>query len=304
MPAIEVTMPSGAPAAASVGPCSMCASTKHAGGGSSQPARRQLAVAERGERLGQRDAVGVDAGRPRRRRASPQTARLPKQPRPKRGPSSSRNAMTASVRRGGPSRAIASAASSASEHAERAVEAPAVGRRVEVRAAPDLGQLGLAAGEPADEVAGRVELDLEPRLAHPARTSSNARCSPSPGRAGSCRPRGRSRRACRAARGCARRATPGWRFGTPPESARAGCSRARVCQGEGDSHANGERAGAWRASTARRSRGFPVSRHPPGARGRRRRRCAARTPSGAPRRRSMCSASGDLPDLLRPARDS
>ena len=53
-------MPSGAPAAASVGPCSMCASTKHAGRRLEPAGRRQLAVAERGEGLRERDAVGVE----------------------------------------------------------------------------------------------------------------------------------------------------------------------------------------------------------------------------------------------------
>ena len=54
------------------------------------------------------------------------------------------------------------------EHAERAVEAPAVRRGVQMRPAPDLRQLGLASPQAPDEIAARVARDVEPCLAHPA----------------------------------------------------------------------------------------------------------------------------------------
>jgi hypothetical protein len=50
-------------------------------------------------------------------------------------------------------------------HAERPVETARAGNGVEVRARPDL---ALAAGDPADQVAGGVDLGLEPRLKEPA----------------------------------------------------------------------------------------------------------------------------------------
>ena len=160
--------------------------------------------------------------------------------------------MAASVRRGGPSARDRLGGVERQEGAERAVEAPAVRRRVEMRPAPDLGQIGLAA-----RAAGRrrcrprrTRPRARPRASSPPRARTPA-ARPRPARAGWCRPRGRSRRACRDGRECARRATPAWRFGTPPESTRAGCSRARVCQGEGDSHANGDgRAPGARARQA------------------------------------------------------
>ena len=83
-------------------------------------------------------------------------------------------------------RRIASAASSASEHAERAVEAPAVGRRVEVRAAPDLGQIGLAPEQPARRgcrPASNVDVEPAPRASsRPRARRRAARRRPSPGR--------------------------------------------------------------------------------------------------------------------------
>jgi hypothetical protein len=54
------------------------------------------------------------------------------------------------------------------DDAERAVEAAAVRHRVEVRAGPDFGQLGPAPTQPPEEIPCRVDLDLEPGLAHPA----------------------------------------------------------------------------------------------------------------------------------------
>ena len=76
--------------------------------------------------------------------------------------------MTVSPRRGGPSGGDRLDRVERAEHAEGAVEATAVGRRVEMRPAPDLRQLGLASLEAPDEVAASVARDLEPCLAHPA----------------------------------------------------------------------------------------------------------------------------------------
>jgi hypothetical protein len=38
-----------------------------------------------------------------------------------------------------------------------------------VGAGPDLGQVGTGAAQPPDEVAGRIDLDLQPGLGHPTR---------------------------------------------------------------------------------------------------------------------------------------
>ena len=138
------------------------------GRGLEPAARRQLAVAERGERLAERSRRRRRAGRPRRARACRRRARLPKTPRPKRGPSSSRNATATERRSEPPSTRDRLERVERREHAERAVEATAVGRRVEVRAAPDLGQRRARADERPVQVAGRVERDLEPGLGHPA----------------------------------------------------------------------------------------------------------------------------------------
>ena len=56
----------------------------------------------------------------------------------------------------------------AGDHSERAVVAAALWDRVEMRARPDLGQLGLVAGQPAEQVAVRIDLDLEAGLPQPA----------------------------------------------------------------------------------------------------------------------------------------
>ena len=167
MPAIELTMPSGAPAAASVGPCSMCSSTKHAGGGSSQPARGS-SPSPSDANASAREMPSASRRSPSSSSSCPQIARLPNTPRPKRGPSSRRKAMTTRPRRGAPSARDRLRGVERAEHAEGAVEAAAVGRRVEMRTAPDLGQIRLAAGQPAHQVARRIARDLEARLAHPA----------------------------------------------------------------------------------------------------------------------------------------
>ena len=54
------------------------------------------------------------------------------------------------------------------DDAERAVVLAARGDGVQVRARPDLGQLGPLAAKPPDDVPDRVPLDLEPGLLHPA----------------------------------------------------------------------------------------------------------------------------------------
>ena len=155
--------------------------------------------------------------------------------------------MAATVRRGGPSARIASAASSARSVPSAPSKRPPSGGVSRCDPLQISGRSGSLPESRPTTLPAASNSTSSPRLAHPAPPRARMPAArPRPGRAGWCRPRARSRRACRAARECARRATPGWRFGTPPESARAGCSRARVCQGEGDSHANGERAGAWR----------------------------------------------------------
>ena len=55
------------------------------------------------------------------------------------------------------------------DHSERSVEAPAVRHRIEVRAGPDLRQLGPRAPQTADEIARRIHVDDQPRLPHPLR---------------------------------------------------------------------------------------------------------------------------------------
>src|SRR5205823_10435266 len=55
-----------------------------------------------------------------------------------------------------------------SDHAQRAVEPATPGNRVEVRARPDVRQLGPAPTQPAEEIPSRVGGHLEPGLPHPA----------------------------------------------------------------------------------------------------------------------------------------
>ena len=234
MPAIEVTMPSGAPGGRERRAL-LDVRLDEAGGRGLEPAASWAARRSRARRTPRRARRRRRrADRPRRPRACRRARGCRSTPPPKRGPSSSRKAMAASVRRGGPPAAIASAASSASERAERAVEAPAVGRRVEMRAAPDLGQLGLAAAQPP----GRGCRPRRTRPRAPPRASSRRRARtraarPGRGPGGSCPLRGRSRRARRGARGCAGRAPPERRTRGPPTWIRAACSLGRVCQGPG-----------------------------------------------------------------------
>ena len=180
MPAIELTMPSGAPAAASVGPCSMCSSTKHAGGGSSQPARGS-SPSPSDANASAREMPSASRRSPSSSSSCPQIARLPNTPRPKRGPSSRRKAMTTRPRRGAPPARDRLGGVERAEHAEGAVEAPAVGRRVEMRTAPDLGQIRLAARQavPTRLPAGSRVTSRPASRIQPA-TSSWARSSPGP----------------------------------------------------------------------------------------------------------------------------
>jgi hypothetical protein len=133
-----------------------------------EPSRaRQLAEPERGKRLGQRDAIGVaqialvvvelSADRAAAEHAAAE-ARPLLEPKGDDRQSAVRHRSGAD-RLHGIERA---------EHTQCPVEAATVGRRVEMRSAPDLGQIRLAAGQPAHEVACRIARDLEARLAHPA----------------------------------------------------------------------------------------------------------------------------------------
>ena len=87
--------------------------------------------------------------------------REPAQPR-----SSSRKATTPSVRACLPRPSTASSAPSTPSGPSRR---PAFGHRVEVRARPHLGQLGQLTAEPAHEVPGLVDLDVQSGRLHPPR---------------------------------------------------------------------------------------------------------------------------------------
>ena len=116
---------------------------------------RQLAEPERRERLGQGDAVGVAqialvvvelaADRAAAEHAAAE-ARALLETKGDDHETAARRTFGAD-RLGGVERA---------EHAKGAVEAASVGRRVEMRTAPDLGQIRLAAGQPAHQVARRI----------------------------------------------------------------------------------------------------------------------------------------------------
>ena len=293
MPAIELTMPSGAPAwPPATGPA-RCA-PRRSGRRRVQPAgARQLAVAERRERLRERDPVGVD-----------EVALVVVEHAAHRAAAEIRRARSAGLPRAGtpwPRRCGAGRVARADrlgrverqERAERAVEAPAVRRRVEVRPAPDLGQTGLAPRQPPDDVPGRVEGDVEPALAHPARHElEGPLLAGGESRTGWCRRRGRSRRACRAARGCARHATPASRGGPHPEWRRRVCSPSRVCQGAARRSARSKKA-TMRRSYSRGCACAPFMCSAPGpprspwarARARRSRCWRASPPPGHARRR-------------------
>ena len=180
MPAIEVTTPSDAGRRRASAPARCGSRHSEPGSGSSQPARRQLAEAERGERLAQRDAVGIaqvglvglehPADRPAAEDAASEAPAL-LEPECD-GPAACARATRCGDRLDRVDRR---------EHTECAVEATTVGRRVQVRAAPHLGQLRVGARRAAVQVARRrrARPRARPRPSS-RRTISNARCSPSP----------------------------------------------------------------------------------------------------------------------------
>ena len=122
---------------------------------------------ERRERLAERDPVGVDEiglvglelaeERPRAEHsaAEPWALLQPERDDGDRPPGTARRL----DRRGGLERR---------DDAERAVEAPAVGRRVEVGAAPDLGQRRIGPRRAPPQVPRAIDRHGEPRLVHPA----------------------------------------------------------------------------------------------------------------------------------------
>ena len=136
--------------------------------------------------------------------------------------------------RGRPSAAIASAASSASSTPSAPSKRPPSGGVSRCEPLHTSGRSGSLPASRPTSVGGRVARRLEPRLAHPAEHELVRAAPPRRrSRGGWCRRPGRSRRACRAARGCAPRATPGSRRASRPGSRLAACSPARVCQQAG-----------------------------------------------------------------------
>ena len=97
----------------------------------------------------------------------PAAARLPNTPRPNRQPSSSRQATAVSVRSAPPSSAIASIASIAATTPRAPSNRPpsgGVSRCEPLQISPEVGRL---AGQPAEQVARRVNGDVEAGLLHP-----------------------------------------------------------------------------------------------------------------------------------------
>ena len=182
MPAIAPTAASGASSRSSTGPCSMCTSTKVPGGVGGPRRRRRSPSAV--QRLARRVTPSASVAARSRASRSRQTARLPKQPRPNRQPSSSRKTTTvASVRVGcqGDNRL------QRGQHAQRPVErarrwAPCPGasrtRPRASRAAPGR--------RPNRLPAPSVEI-VQPGLAHPARDQLACRCSSTLSPGGWCR---------------------------------------------------------------------------------------------------------------------
>ena len=188
MPAIELTMPSGAPAAASVGPCSMCSSTKHAGAGSSQPARGS-SPSPSDANASAREMPSASRRSPSSSSSCPQTARLPNTPRPKRGPSSRRKAMTTRPRRGAPSAPIASAASSALSTPRAPSKRPPSGGVSRCEPLQTSGRSGSLPGSLPTRLPAGSRVTSRPASRIQPATSSWARSSPAPepGPVGACR---------------------------------------------------------------------------------------------------------------------
>ena len=176
MPAIEVTSRAARRSAASLGPCSMRLDEAR-GRGPRQPggsaARRSRA---REGRAGEMPLASRRSPSPRR---ACRRRRGCRRAGPKRGPSSSRNATAATVRRGGPAARIASAASSASSVPSAPSKRPPSGGVSRCEPLQISGRPGRAE-QTADELPPASNATSSPASRiHPA-TCSNARCSPWP----------------------------------------------------------------------------------------------------------------------------
>ena len=133
--------------------------------------------------------------------SSPKSARDPKTPRPNRGPLLEPEGDDGDRAPGAAGGVDRLGDVEGRDDAQRAVEAPAVRRGVEVRSGPDLGRRRVGAGRAGRTGSPRRRRSRRgPPRASSRRPGRGRAARPRPGRAGSCRRRGRSRRARRAAR--------------------------------------------------------------------------------------------------------
>ena len=286
----------------------MCVSTQHAGGGSSQPAAGSSprpSAANASPRVtpsGSRRSASSSS-------SMPHTARLPKQPRPNRDPSSIRKATAASVRGAPPASPIASSASTAASTPSAPSKRPPSGGVSRWEPLHTSASAASLPGSRPYRLPAGSTLTWRPASSIQPATMSKARCSPaaSPGRfvpaARSIANRASSRsriRAARMARVCQRpsfrrrpyRVLPGRDYRRPHRTG-AGRSLPRRRAGGARRHVRGLSRLGRPARPARRDQGADPQ---PGGRRRRRQADGAR---GTGRRQPPASQCGRR---LRPRR--
>ena len=196
IPTQPVTAAARRPSRSIRGPCSMC-SSRYA----PRPSRRDAQSPARveldpvlGQYLADRRVPSASVNPASAAGSSvPANAELPNRLRPNRAPSSSAQSTSTSGRGGGsPRPAQARSTPDPRQHAERAVEPAAVGDRVDVGADDDRRGGGVGALEPRPEVAGLVDLGLDPELGEQLAAGTRApgaRPRPSRGAGRRARPR-------------------------------------------------------------------------------------------------------------------